>query len=259
MRSGWRGCVYPRKHDVGGGELEADYKGDLFPKKRVELIQEAISQNKPNSGDIYYHPAYTRMVRKCIDLSCHRPLHAAESRHFKEPNSKGLEEKWLEAYLIQQAKKNGWILELCGKKYKFLYSQLNFKSEGKGKPARPLDLLLYDADPDARCLVVLELKIKREFKRAKEELEYYTEKIHECQDRIVDVFGLGEVHDVVGCIVWPKSDRGHDERLDFGKYGVMEYVKVPRPWDKFNEMKENLSISFNVVQEAGGRICESTK
>jgi len=212
-------------YEVGGEEMEVDDKRDLFPKKRVERIHEAIAKNKPKMGDIYYHPAYSRMVPKCIDLSCQRPLHAAGSAHFKEPEPEKLEEKWLEAYLIQQAKKNGWILELCGKEYQFLFSQLNFKSEGNGIPARPLDLLLYD--PDACCLVVLELKVIRQLIRAKEELKYYTGKVRECQGRIADVFRLGEVRYVVGYIVWPGSERSRDDKHEFGKYGVMEY----KPWN----------------------------
>jgi len=231
--------------------MEADHKGDLFPKKRVERIQEAISRNKGEKDDIYYHPAYSRMVLKCIDLSCHRPLHAAGSRHFKEPESKKSEEKWLEAYLIQQAKKNGWILELCGKKYKFLYSQLNFKSEGEADP-RPLDLLLYD--PQCRSLVVLELKVTRQLKRAKEELQYYTKKIRESKGRIADVFHLPSDLSVLGYIVWPSNARGRQLKLD--DWGLIEYPWMAAPWAKFKETDRKPIIHFDLVKQAGGPICE---
>lgn len=209
--------------------MGVDQTGKQFSKQHRKRIGQAWKLNMTEMRDIYHHPASQRIVRKCIDLSCQKPLHEMNGSH--PTGNSTSPEKWLEAYLIQQAKKNEWILELDGTEYRLLFSQLNFKSEGGGKHARPLDLLLYEQD--ASRLVVLELKAVRQLDKAKEELKEYIGKVRKCQGEIIDIFKLGAVRDVVGYIVWPKNIMGHNESHVFGDYGVMEFVKTPKPWEGF--------------------------
>ena len=112
----------------------------LFTLGFARRVRLTLELNKDKTGDIYHHPSEKRIVRKCIDLSCQKPLHAIGN----EPKSFS-EEKWLEAYLIRKAKENNWILQLANRKFRFLYSQLNFRATGS-KPPRPLDLLLYEQE-----------------------------------------------------------------------------------------------------------------
>lgn len=208
--------------------------------RRVRL---ALELNRNELRDVYYHPSESKIVGKCIDLSCQKPLHASDNEH---PRSFS-EEKWLEAYLIRQAKKNDWMLELANKRFQFLYSQLNFRGTGTTNP-RPLDLLLYE--PSTCCLVVLELKVKRELDKAKnKELEYYTEKVGEIKHEIADVFHLTKILGVQGYIVWPKNERADNNRHDFGHFGVIEYPRIASPWERFKELGEALRIDFVCIKE----------
>lgn len=221
------------------GNVNRPYFTEAFTRK----VQHALEQNRSEPRDIYHHPSEKRIVAKCISLSCQKPLHAADSDH---PRSSS-DEKWLEAYLIRQAKRNNWILELAGRDYHFLYSQLNFRAEGT-KPPRPLDVLL--CEKETHHLVILELKAKRELGRAREELGYYSTRLNSLKGEIGEVFNLERIPGVRGYIVWPKGERGNNDRHDFGLFGVIEYTKVAKPWEKFKESGEDLRIDFSRVRES---------
>jgi len=209
--------------------------------KRVRL---ALEKNRNELGDVYHHPRENKIVRKCINLSCQKPLHDAGCEH---PKSSSSEEKWLEAYLIPKAKRNNWVLELVNKRYQFLYSQLNFRGTQSSKP-RPLDLLLFE--PDSSGLVILELKAKRHLKEAKEkELEYYVERVSEIKHEIEDVFHLPGISGIMGYIVWPKNERARNDKHDFSSFGVIEYTEIEKPWNKFRELGEGLTIDFSCIKE----------
>ena len=151
----------------------------LFTKPFARRVKDAIELNRVEKAEVYHHPSEKKIVRKCIDLSCQKPLHDASGEH---PKSSMSEEKWLEAYLIRKAMKNNRMLELAAREYYFLYSQLNFR----GKPPRPLDLLLYE--PRMHHLVIVELKVKRELGRAIEELDDYSKKVSNLKEEFTEVF-----------------------------------------------------------------------
>lgn len=221
--------------------VEMQEAKDLFTKPFARRVRDAIKLNKIESGDVYYHPSEKRIIKKCIDLSCQKPLHDADNKH---PKSSWSEEKWLEAHLIRKAMKNNRELELAGRKYHFLYSQLNFR----GKPPRPLDLLLYE--PAVHHLVIMELKVRRELGRAKEELDDYSKKVSSLKEEVAEVFGLGIISGVRGYIVWPRNKRADNNKHDFGPFGVIEYTKVDKPWIKYIELGEDLIINFDCVRES---------
>ena len=52
---------------------------------------------------VYYHPTENGILRKCIDLSCHKPLTKVHTFENKPGSSSS--EKWLEAYIIKLAKR----------------------------------------------------------------------------------------------------------------------------------------------------------
>lgn len=224
---------------------------ELFTPEFVDHIERAreLNEDKSISGDIYFHPTEDLIVVKSIDLSMPHPLCEVNNR----PSSPS-EERWIEAYLINQAKKTDWRLPLAGKEYRFLCSQLKFRQDRtKGeKQGRILDLLLYDEKEER--LVVLELKReadKKALDTAKAELDDYKAKLEELiateKKAIVEAFNLGSIKkDVVGCVVWPANDKSDKELgLDeLGKYRLIEYTK---PWKEFKEVKEvgkDLEIEF---------------
>lgn len=220
-------------------------KPSYFTPAFARRVQLALKRNRSEMRDVYHHPSEKRIVEKCIDLSCQKPLHDASGGH---PKSSSSEEKWLEAYLIRKAKRNDWILELANKRFQFLYSQLNFRSTQTTNP-RPLDLLLYE--PGTYSLVILELKVERRLKEAKEkELKYYAERVSEIKHEIAGVFHLTKILGVRSYIVWPRNERANNDRHDFGLFGVIEYTKTPKPWDKFRELGEDMIIDFSCVKES---------
>ena len=227
----------------------------LFNDDFIKVIRRARElNNKPESKDkdIYYHPTERRIVPKSIDLTSQKPMGKFGG---KNPTSSS-EERWLEAYLIRQAKKNGWVLELAGKKYRFLSSQLTFRrnpSLGIGKRQhRHLDLMLYDEKQ--RCLVVLELKVRRQLQGAKDELDAYNEKIGDCISGIQKAFELNEIKGVVSYIVWPSAAsrredmRRQDLDASLGNHGLIEYAKKPQPWEEFKK-NVNMKLEFHCIKE----------
>jgi hypothetical protein len=222
---------------------------EKMDKLTFKWVRCAIELNRDETGDIYYHPSEKRIVLKCIDLSCNKPLtevHTAENK----PKSRSAE-RWLEAYLIWRARRNCWILELANeRRFRFLYSQLKFPQEGI-KKARPLDLLLYEQE--IGHLVVMELKAARVLGKAKDELDDYVTRVDELKDKIADVFKLGQISGVKGYIVWPENERPANKKHDFGKHGLIEYTsphgiikngKLVEPWEQFKKLGESLAIEF---------------
>jgi hypothetical protein len=219
----------------------------LFTEEFARGVGRAIQLNRDETGDIYHHPSEKKIVRKCIDLSCCKPLHEIGNK----PRSNSAE-KWLEAYLIRKAKRNDWVLKLAGRRFRFLYSQLNFRGT-KGKPPRPLDLLLYELTTGH--LVVMELKARRELGKAIEELDHYSDKVGKIREEIACVFSLGQIREpeVRGYIVWPENERADNRKHNFGKHGLIEYTsphgiikngKLVEPWEQFKERRESLAIEF---------------
>ena len=226
-------------------ERNVKYFGPAFAKR----VTRATKRNRQETGNTYHHPTESRIVRKCIDLSCLKPLHA-EGNKPKHPS----EERWLEAYLIQRAKKNDWMLEMADKKWRFVSSQFKFR-EGEGKPARPLDLLLYE--PKTQQLVVLELKAKRgkkELNTAKKELADYVDRLNGgLKDEIAKafgprVFGQERVSGVQGYIVWPRNGAADNAKYDFRPFGLIEYPRLEKPWDQYRRLGEDLVIEFTCVE-----------
>lgn len=225
----------------------------LFTKEFSKRVHDAIDRNSNERSDVYHHPSEQRIVRKCINLACQKPLHAVNGDEHPSSHS---EERWLEAYLIYQAKKNDWVLRLVDGEYKLLFSQLKFRRTPTEK-AQPLDLLVWDEKK--RHLVVLELKAGkhgRRLKEAKVELDRYTKEINRIKHEIEDVFGLGDVRGVLGYIVWPSNPKGKKPNL--GDWGLIEYPWVPEPWDKFRETEGKLIIDFE-LKEPGTPICDGYK
>jgi hypothetical protein len=216
-------------------------------------VLKASIQNKSEKGDWYHHPTEKDIKEKCIDLSCIKPLHERNN----EPKGKNTSaEKWLEAYVIQLAKRErnyDGLFDLAGKKYRFLYSQFTFRSTDKHGP-RFLDCLLFD--PESNHLVIIELKADRALKKAVDELDYYAHKLDEIKDELIDIFELNGIPAIEGYIVWPRNDKGHNAKYDFGGWGLIEYSddvgmvkngKLIEPWEKYKhlgQVKKESVIEF---------------
>jgi len=215
------------------------------PPFSLEFIQRARELNKDKniSGDIYFHPTESNLIVKSIDLSMRHPLCEVNTR----PRSSS-EERWLEAYFIRKAKRNNWMLELANGRYELLYSQLKFRSEQRKHDEEHLLLDLLLCDEHKENLVILELKSKRELKKAKDELDTYNRRISQCKDDLIKAFGLPKNMGIVSYIVWPASDREGKwtQNLDkyLGNYGLIEYKKIPKPWEAFRKEGEDLEIEF---------------
>lgn len=240
--------------------------GRLFSRRLIDHTKRAreLNEDKSISGDIYFHPTEKRIVVKSIDLGMPNPLCEVNSRPgtgSKEAKKQYWEERWIEAYLINWAKRNNWRLLPAGKEYRFLCSQLKFRQDRtKGeKQGRILDLLLYDEKEER--LVVLELKReanKKALATAKGELDDYISKIKDLvrieKDAIAEAFkapGIKPIviKDVVGYIVWPANDKsdkelGLDESV---KHGLIKYTAIREPWKRFEGEKKagkTLQIDF---------------
>ena len=225
---------------------------ELFNEKLMKHIRDARKlNNEPESkdNDIYYHPTESRVVKKSLDLTSPKPMGRFRGR---EPKSSS-EERWLEAYLIRKAKRNDWMLQSGNKQYRLLYSQLKCRREDEtqGEKHRALDLLLYDEED--KNLVILELKSIRQLKKAKEELDYYERKVNECKNGLIKAFGLDEIRGIVSYIVWPAGSGRGRRSPDVGKYGLIEYTKIPNPWEAFKEagkQGKDLEIKFTCRRPA---------
>lgn len=226
----------------------------LFDENLTKNVHDAWEANRNETDDVYHHPTTNGVVRKCIDLSCNKPLTKAHSSANK-PKSES-PERWLEAYVIQQAKRSNnytGTFALASNNYRFLYAQLKFPRKGNNQ-ARPLDCLLYE--PETRHLVILELKAERVLKLALEELDYYAHRILEIKGELTRVFDLEEVTAIEGFIVWPGKKRGDTSKFDLRGWGLIEYFnesgmirdgKLINPWDTSGE---NQAIEFVKLQES---------
>lgn len=91
----------------------------------VNQIKRAKELNDREKQDVYHHPTERGIVKRSIDLASPKPMAGAGSG----PKSSS-KERWIEAYLIQEAKQNSWMLGFGEKQYKVEYSQ------GDGKRSR---------------------------------------------------------------------------------------------------------------------------
>lgn len=227
----------------------------------IALARE-LNENKKISGDLYFHPAESdnKIIVKTTDLNQRNPLREVNS---KTPDKQDWEERWIEAYLMNKAKKSDWELDLAGKKYKFLASQFTFRAspnleKGRRKHTH-VDLLLYDEEKG--CLVVLELKKQAVVSglEAQEELEIYVEEIKRLIKKENTAFnkafnlGVAEDADVIGYIVCPKADRVIQKRA-LGEFRLIQYTK---PWKNFVDVKESgskMKIEFTRPPNSEGLV-----
>lgn len=211
----------------------------LLTEKFIELIKQArkLNEDKKIYGDLYFHPRESgnKIIVKTIDLSRTNPLCEVNS---VLSDKRDWEERWVEAYLINKAKNNGWEFDLAGKKYRFLASQFTFRGR---KEHRHVDLLLYDEEEG--CLVVLELKKRAVISSldAQEELEIFMDEIKRLINKENTAFNkafnleVAKNADVIGYIVCPKSDRVIQKRA-LGEFRLIQYTK---PWKNFEDVKES--------------------
>jgi hypothetical protein len=145
----------------------------------------------------------------------------------------------------------------CGQKqYRLLSCHLKFRKEGRGQADKngALDLLLYDED--TRNLVILELRSKRALNGAKEALDSYSRMVVQCKAGLKKAFDLDEIRGVVSYIVWPANGRrnnGANSVAHLGKYGLIEYTRIPKPWEAFKEARkqgEDLEVKLTCRKPA---------
>ncbi|MFA5629021.1 MAG: hypothetical protein WC958_01995 [Dehalococcoidales bacterium] len=240
-----------------------------FDEKFKDNVIKAWELNKNELNDVYYHPTKREIVKKCIALSCKKPL---TKLHLKEKQFKSTSsEKWLEAYIIQAAKKSNnykkaFKLNGLDSQYYFLYSQLNLtgirNSEGK-YTNRPLDCLLYE--PSTQKLILWELKKDRTLKHAQEELETYAYALEKIKNELTEVFSkiykgdFNGISEIEKYIVWPKvnSDRSIEIKPD--AYKIIEYSsdfdiiknnKLTTPWDQYKKFGDKMTIKFENLPSA---------
>jgi hypothetical protein len=243
----------------------------LFTEKYVELIQHARELNRDNkiSGNIYFHPQESskKIIVKTIDLAKSNPLCEVNSNPGKK-NKQNWEERWIEAYLIDQAKKNDWEICLDVHQYKFLASQLTFRKHDEWKGTKHIDLLLYDEN--IKNLVVFELKANSQsFNTAIKELNIYTQELkrlfieneHEKDGGLRAFFSNSElIKGVVGYVICPKNESNTNEPVDknFGLYEfscqhpIIKNGVLTKPWGKYEELKKEkkeLVIDFELKKE----------
>lgn len=226
-----------------------------YDEKFKNNVIEAWKANINELDNIYHHPTTKGIVEKCIDLSCKKPL--TEKHTPDKIFGLGSTEKWLEAYIIQTAKKSNQYksaFQFNGitNHYYFLYSQLNFKGI-----RRPLDCMLYE--PATQNLIILELKANRALKCAKEELEKYTEEIRKIKHEIKEVFekiynDFEGISGIEGYIVWPENIKGRQNLFD--GWGVIEYSSeydiirngnLVEPWQHYIKVGDKMTINFKKV------------
>lgn len=234
---------------------------ELFTSKYIKLIKLAreLNENVIYRSDLYFHPQEggNEIIVKLIDLNLTNPLCRFTSR----PQGNKWEERWVEAYLINKAKNNGWKPDLAGKKYRFLASQFTFRKDPDSPGTRHVDLLLYDEEKGD--LVILELKKEaNKLFEARKQLEIYINKIRRLYKKeekaFREVFGLGAIEGVIGYIVYPRNENVTIEEKDFPKYepfGLMEYIK---PWgNNFDRVrKSGKDMEINLTCRKPGKTIE---
>jgi hypothetical protein len=239
------------------------------PYIRLIKLARELNENKKISGNLYFHPRESDndVIVKTIDLARINPLCEVNSKPAGNQNWK---ERWVEAWLINEAKKNDWQISLAGKKCKFLSSQFTFREnpdlEIDGKQHRHVDLLLYNKE--SKHLVVLELKSKASassLEEAKEELRIYVKEVRRLlkneqtkdgKNAFCEAFDLETVKDVIGYVVYPRTEKESPiKEKDFRNYepfGLMEYIE---PWkNNFDEVKKSgrdMIMNFTCPKPAG--------
>jgi len=232
-----------------------------------KIINEAWEANYRELEDVYHHPTTKRIIKKCINLSCKKPLTKTHTTNI-EIKSKS-QERWLEAYIIQLAKQNNNYKTpftlitknnnpvsnyKTNEEYIFLYSQLKFP-EDKYNKARPLDCLLYN--PNTNNLVIMELKADRNQRTtAINELNYYSQKVCEIAEAFADIFNLSKINGIEGYIVWPGDNKHKNENLYFDGWGLIGYAadqiisngKLKNPWEYIH--KTGNEITFTKYQKS---------
>ncbi|MFC2001523.1 hypothetical protein ACFLUZ_03340 [Chloroflexota bacterium] len=221
-----------------------------FTTSYIRMIRLArkLNHNKKISGDVYFHPTEKRVLVKTIDLIRPNTLVEVNIRRrtrLSDKDRQYWEERWLEAYLIKQAKTNNWKLKLLEKEYIFLLSQLRFRRDpGKGERQRKtLDLLLYD--DEKQHLVALELKSQVDISvlnTVKSELGDYVTRLEELVTTgfISKAFGLAEIKGISACLVCQRTDISYD----LGNYGLIEFVMIENPWEIYRESGQAMEIMF---------------
>jgi len=174
------------------------------------------------------------------------------------------EERWVETYLIHEAKKDDWKICLAGNKYRFLASQFTFRKHSEWKGTKHVDLLLYDEKK--KRLVVLELKADSEsFDTARRELTIYIEELNRLfienedeKDGALKAFDLEAVEGVIGYVVCPKNESNLSKSPNTDPFGVYEIScrypiimngKLVKPWNKYQELGSALIIEFDLKSE----------
>ncbi|MBA7665637.1 hypothetical protein ES703_73711 [subsurface metagenome] len=245
----------------------------LFTRGYIRLIKLArkLNQNQKISGDIYFHPTEKRIVVKSIDLTLPATLTEVNSRpraRSDEADRQYREERWLEAYLIHQAKANRWKLRLPrrehgflltqlrlgtdpDKEYRFLSSQLKFRKDpARGETqGKTLNLLLYDEEK--QYLVLLELKARADttiLNTARTDMDDYAARLGEmvATDDIAEAFDLAEIKGIAAYLVWPRTDASYDS----GKFGLLEFDRLDNPWNRYREEGRGLEVRFTNKKES---------
>ncbi|MFC1902029.1 hypothetical protein ACFLX3_03795 [Chloroflexota bacterium] len=243
------GAVEPSTNTDSG--LKPEKARRLFTRSYIRMIKlsRKLNHNEKISGDIYFHPMERKVIVKTTDLILPNTLCEVNSKskaRLNERNRQYWEKRWVEAYLINQAKNNNWKIKLEKNEYWFLLSQLKFrrdinKEERQGKI---LDLLLFN--DDKQYLVVLELKSQANIpvmNAANIELGDIVTKLKAVVEtgEIAEAFGLEEIKGIFAYLMWPKTDI----KPDLGKYGLIEFDKIENPWDLYKESGKDLEVRFN--------------
>jgi hypothetical protein len=238
----------------------------LFTPKYVELIRQSrkLNEDKKIVGEIYFHPVETgnKIKIKTIDLNSDKPLCEVNSSKTGEQN---WEEHWLEAYIINKSKENGWKFSTSNKTFRFLSSQLRFRKNDalkvKGRHHLVTDILLYDQLEDH--LVIWELKSNAEstsLTEAMGELRVYCKELTRLfiddNDETYNAkhaYGLERdgIRKVDGYVVLPSNDRNYETK-PFGLYEyscpglVIDEGRLVKPWKHY---KQSVDINFELKIE----------
>lgn len=217
-----------------------------FTKKLKEHYEEAREKNKAPSNVYYCATSKEEPSPRCLDLQSEYVFCVLEDKKENLTNkSNSIAEYRLQASLVKKAKTDSeWLLPIQGKKWTLLDAERNFAGddlsiEGKGKR---LDILAYEAE--TKAYIVLELKVKRAFKKAKQEVLSYTSTIRENLDMANLCYSV-DAKNVQGYILWNALSwppRKTSQTID-NPWGLIEYDEAFLAKDKIE------NISFEIVKE----------
>ena len=205
------------------------------------------------------------MVVKSIDLTQNHPLCDISSKPKLGPNC---EEKWVEAYVINDAKEHGWQFKPSNKSDKslrFLSSQLRFRKSDSlkinGTYHVITDVLFYDSA--IKHLVIWELKSnanESSVNTAIDELQIYCKELtrlfiddetEKCNARLAYGLEKDEISKVDGYVVLPKNNTNY-KTCPYGLYEyscadlVINHGKLVEPWKNYSRSME---INFELKCE----------